>query len=115
MTSPRLSHTALNHAMARGGLASALLNLARSAGAEARVRINGDVDGGIAVLAWFAASKAVTNALKHAGSARIWLGAATAAACLRVQAADEGLGDADPDGRGAAQAGRAPWQVEAVG
>jgi signal transduction histidine kinase len=51
-------------------------------------------------VAWFAASEAVTNALKHAGPARIWLSAATEAACLRVRVADDGVGGADPGGRG---------------
>jgi signal transduction histidine kinase len=82
--------------LARGGLAAALLDLARSAGAEASARINGD----IADVAWFAASGALTNALKHAGPARIWLSAATEAACLRVHVADDGVVGADPDGRG---------------
>ena len=53
--------------LAHGGLGLALLDLARSAGAEASVRIDGDIDGDLAVVAWFAASEALTNALKHAG------------------------------------------------
>jgi len=47
--------------LVRGGLAAALLDLASSAGAEASVRIDGDIDGGVAVAAWFAASEAVTT------------------------------------------------------
>jgi len=86
--------------LARSGLAAALLDLARSAGGEASVRIDGDIDGDSAVAAWFAASEAVTNALKHAGPARIWLSAVTEGACLRVQVTDDGVGGADPDGRG---------------
>jgi signal transduction histidine kinase len=82
------------------GLAAALLELASSAGAEASVRIDGDIGGDVAVVAWFAASEAVTNALKHAGPARIWLSAVTEAACLRVQVTDDGVGGADPGGRG---------------
>ncbi len=31
------------------------------------------------IVAWFAASKALTNVLKHAGPARIWLSAVTEA------------------------------------
>lgn len=86
--------------LARAGLAAALVDLAGSAGAEASVHIGGDIGGDIAVVAWFAASEALTNALKHAGPARIWLSAVTEAACLRVQVADDGVGGADPAGRG---------------
>jgi signal transduction histidine kinase len=84
----------------RAGLAVALVDLAGSAGAEASVHIGGDIGGDIAVVAWFAASEALTNALKHAGPARIWLSAVTEAASLRVQVADDGVGGADPAGRG---------------
>jgi hypothetical protein len=86
--------------LAHGGLAVALLDLARSAGADASVRLDGDIADDIAIAAWFAAAEAVTNALKHAGPARIWLSAITAGACLRVQVTDDGVGGADPDGRG---------------
>jgi signal transduction histidine kinase len=86
--------------LALGGLAAALADLARSVGADASVRINDDVDSDIAVAAWFAGSEAVTNALKHAGPARIWLSAVTEGACLRVQVTDDGVGGADPHGRG---------------
>jgi len=86
--------------LAHGGLAVALLDLARSAGAEASVCLDGDIDGDIAIAAWFAASEAVTNALKHAGPARIWLSAVTEADCLRIQVTDDGVGGADPGGRG---------------
>jgi signal transduction histidine kinase len=86
--------------LARAGLAAALVDLAGSAGAEASVHISGDIGGDIAVVAWFAASEALTNALKHAGPARIWLSAVTEAACLRVQVADDGVGGADTAGRG---------------
>jgi signal transduction histidine kinase len=87
-------------ALARGGLAAALRELASSAGAEADVRIDRGIDGDVAVVAWFAAAEAVANALKHAGPARIWVGAATEGACLRVQVADDGVGGANPDGSG---------------
>jgi signal transduction histidine kinase len=79
---------------------TALADLARSVGADASVRINGDVDRDVAVAAWFAGSEAVTNALRHAGPARLWLSAVTEGACLRVQVTDDGVGGADPHGRG---------------
>jgi signal transduction histidine kinase len=86
--------------LAHGGLAVALLDLARSAGADANVRLDGDIADDIAIAAWFAASEAVTNALKHAGPARIRLSAVAEAACLRIQVTDDGVGGADPGGRG---------------
>jgi signal transduction histidine kinase len=82
------------------GLAAALLELASSAGAESSINIGSDIDSDIAVAAWFAASEAITNALKYAGPARIWLSAVTEAACLRVQVTDDGVGGADPGGSG---------------
>jgi signal transduction histidine kinase len=86
--------------LARRGLAAALLDLAAAAGARADVRIDRAVDAGPATAAWFAASEALTNALKHAGPARIWLTAVTGAGGLRVEVADDGVGGADQDGHG---------------
>ena len=97
-------------ALAGGGLATALLDLANSVGAEADVRIDCDVDGDLAVVAWFAASEAVANALKHAGPARIWLSAATEGTYLRVEVADDGAGGADPDGVGACAGSVSAWR-----
>ena len=64
------------------------------------MRIDGDTESDVAVAAWFAASEALANALKHAGPARIRLRAVTEAAGLRVEVADDGVGGADPDGHG---------------
>jgi signal transduction histidine kinase len=86
--------------LARRGLAAALLDLAAASGAEADVRIDDDVGAGPATAAWFAASEALTNALKHAGPARIWLAAATGSGGLRVEVADDGVGGADQAGHG---------------
>jgi signal transduction histidine kinase len=86
--------------LARRGLAAALLDLAAATGAEAEVRIDRDVDTGTATAAWFAASEALTNALKHAGPARIWLTAVTGPGGLRVEVADDGVGGADQAGHG---------------
>ena len=86
--------------LARRGLAAALLDLAGAAGAEADVRIDGEVGAGPATVAWFAASEALTNALKHAGPARIWLTAVTGPGGLRVEVADDGVGGADQAGHG---------------
>jgi hypothetical protein len=86
--------------LARRGLAAALLDLAAAAGAEADVRVDRDVGAGPATVAWFAASEALTNALKHAGPARIWLTAVTGPDVLRVEVADDGVGGADQAGHG---------------
>lgn len=86
--------------LGRGGLTAALLDLARSVGAEATVSIDGEIGHDVAVAAWFAASEAVANALKYAGPARIWLSAVTEAGGLRVRVTDDGVGGADPGGRG---------------
>jgi signal transduction histidine kinase len=86
--------------LARRGLATALLDLAGAAGAEADVRLDCAIDADLAVAAWFAASEALANALKHAGPARIRLSAVIEAEVLHLEVADDGLGGADPDGRG---------------
>ncbi len=88
--------------LARRGLAAALLDLAAAAGAEADVRIDREVGASAAAVAWFAASETLTNALKHAGPARIWLTAVTGPAVLRVEVADDGVGGADGGGHGLA-------------
>jgi signal transduction histidine kinase len=86
--------------LARRGLPAALLDLAAAAGAEADVCVDRDVGAGPATVAWFAASEALTNALKHAGPARIWLTAVTGPDVLRVEVADDGVGGADQAGHG---------------
>jgi signal transduction histidine kinase len=96
----RITAGAADRTLARGGLGAALTELARSAGGEASVRVDGDIAGDVAAAAWFAASEAVTNALKHAGPARIWLSAVTGGRVLRVQVTDDGVGGADPAGHG---------------
>jgi len=97
-----LARTAAGNAraMSAGTLPAALLDLAGSVGAGVDLRIDGDFDDEIASAAWFAASEAIANALKHAGPARIWLSAATEDCHLVVEVADDGVGGADPDGRG---------------
>ena len=97
---PRTASGDVGRMLARRGLAAALLDLAAAAGAEADVRIDGKVDAGAATVAWFVASEALTNALKHAGPARIWLTAVTGPGGLRVEVADDGVGGADKDGHG---------------
>jgi len=86
--------------LARNGLAAALADLAGTAGAGVQVQIDQPVDDDAALAAWFVASEALANALKHAGPARIWLTAATGATGLRLEVTDDGVGGADSGGRG---------------
>ena len=86
--------------LARRGLAAALRDIADAAGADADVRLDCDIDADLAVAAWFAASEAIANALKHAGPARIRLSAVIEAEVLHLEVADDGPGGADPDGPG---------------
>jgi signal transduction histidine kinase len=85
-----------------GGLADALVELARGAGATAAVRLGAPVDPRVAATAWFCASEALANALKHAGSARIALSAHVAGDRLELAVSDDGPGAADPSGGGLA-------------
>jgi len=56
----------------------------------------------VAAAAWFCASEALANALKHAGAARIALSADSAGNRLLLTVADDGPGGADPAGGGLA-------------
>jgi signal transduction histidine kinase len=84
----------------RRGLAAALVDLADAAGAKADVRIDSQIDPGVGIAAWYTASEALTNALKHAGPARLRLSAVAEADGLRVEVADDGVGGANPEGHG---------------
>jgi signal transduction histidine kinase len=96
----RIGSSGSDWQVTRRDLATALLELAGSAGAEAEVSIGCQVDAGVASVMWFAASEAVANALKHAGPARIRLSAAAEDRLLRLTVSDDGVGGADPDGHG---------------
>jgi signal transduction histidine kinase len=91
--------------LAAGGLDDALAELARGAGAASHVRVDAPVAPPVAAAAWFCASEALANALKHAGSARIALSAESAGDRLLLAIADDGPGGADPAGRGLAGLG----------
>jgi signal transduction histidine kinase len=86
--------------LAGRGLGAALLELAESVGAVADVRIDSNIESDAALLAWFAASEALTNALKHAGPARLWLSVVADESQLRVEVTDDGVGGANPDSQG---------------
>jgi signal transduction histidine kinase len=84
------------------GLDGALTDLARRAGATADVRIGAQVAPEVAAGAWFCASEALANALKHAGPARIALSAQTRGDRLALAVDDDGPGGADAAGGGLA-------------
>ena len=93
----------LSFALSRRGLAAALHDLAAASGASGDVDlgpVGTDARADIAETAWFVASEACTNALRHAGPARIWLRARRMAQVLVVEVEDDGTGGADPAGRG---------------
>jgi signal transduction histidine kinase len=90
----------LRERLAAGGLGDALVELARGAGATSHVRVGARVAPPVAAAAWFCASEALANALKHAGAARIALSAESAGNRLLLTIADDGPGGADPGGGG---------------
>jgi signal transduction histidine kinase len=87
------------------GLAEALRALARRT--PLPVEIDADIprlEGGVEAAAYFLASEAVTNAVRHAAASEIAITAETAGGLLRVSVADDGIGGADP-ARGSGLAG----------
>jgi signal transduction histidine kinase len=88
--------------VAEGDLESALTRLAErsGAGADLRLRDCPAVPGDVATAAWFCASEAIANALKHAGGARIWLAAGHRDGRLVLDVRDDGPGGADDAGAG---------------
>ncbi len=77
-----------------------LTRLARRTGATADLRIGDDLPRPVASAAWFCASEAVANALKHAGGARIALMASGENGALVLEVSDDGPGGANPAGSG---------------
>jgi signal transduction histidine kinase len=92
----------LQERLAAGGLDGALLELAGGVGAALDVRLEAKVAPTVAAGAWYCASEALVNALKHAGSARIALSAHAAGDRLVLAVTDDGPGGADPSGGGLA-------------
>ena len=88
--------------LAADGLDGALVELARRAGATADVRVDAPVAPQVAAGAWYCASEALANALKHAGAARIALSARLDDGRLVLAVTDDGPGGADPSGGGLA-------------
>ena len=81
---------------------AALVELARRAGATADVRVDTPVAPDVAAGAWYCASEALANALKHAGAARIALSARVDDGRIVLAVTDDGPGGADTSGGGLA-------------
>ncbi|MDX6540764.1 MAG: hypothetical protein QOI71_2374 [Gaiellales bacterium] len=89
------------------GLAEALRALARRTPLPVEVAADiPRIDGGVEAAAYFLASEAVTNAVRHAGASALTITAAVANGILRVSVADDGAGGADAS-RGSGLAGLA--------
>jgi signal transduction histidine kinase len=99
-------HGDLAMLLARRGPAVALADLASSAGASAQIdggldaALTGRAGVGVAQVAWFVAAEGLTNALRHAGAARLRLTAGCDGDRVVVEVIDDGIGGADPAGRG---------------
>jgi signal transduction histidine kinase len=87
-----------------GGLEAALARVAGRAGATADLRLRDGpaVPSAVVTAAWYCASEAIANALKHAGGARIALAAYRSGGALVLEVSDDGPGGADPAGGGIA-------------
>ncbi|WP_338065503.1 sensor histidine kinase [Amycolatopsis antarctica] len=85
-----------------GGLGAALDSLAERSQVPIRVDcvLTGRPDPAIETAAYFVASEAVNNAIKHAGSSLIEVNVAQGAERLRVRVRDDGCGGADVFGGG---------------
>jgi signal transduction histidine kinase len=84
-----------------GGLAAALDDLAARAPTAIDLRVDDTrFARDIEATAWFVICEAVTNAVKHAGPARIAITAHRCDERLLVTVSDDGTGGADPAGRG---------------
>ena len=91
--------------LVRHGLTRALRDLAAAAGATSEIDPGldaADLPVDVSRAAWFVASEACTNALRHAGPARVRLRAWLSDAVVVVEVEDDGAGGADRSGRGLA-------------
>jgi signal transduction histidine kinase len=88
-------------ALADGGLAAALDDMARHSPVPLRVRVQGGrLDAGIEFTAWSVIGEAVVNAQKHAGAHDIEVAVQRQNGDLQLRVRDDGHGGANPDGPG---------------
>ena len=88
--------------LTQAGLAAALRALANRSPVpvELDVAIDGDVSQSASAAAYFVASEALANVVKHAGATRVRLFAADTDGTIVVAIEDDGRGGADPSGDG---------------
>jgi signal transduction histidine kinase len=98
-----------------GGLGPALRTLARRAAVPVDLEVTADerYPEPVEVAAYYVASEALANAMKHAQATGVEMSLATAGGRLLLSVRDDGVGGADP-GRGTGLAGLAD-RVEALG
>ena len=88
-------------ALADGGLAAALDDLARRSPVPVRVQVAEErLDAGTEFTAWTVIGEAVVNAQKHAGAHAIDVAVSRDNGDLRLRVHDDGRGGANPDGPG---------------
>ncbi len=88
-------------ALADGGLGAALDDLSRHSPVPLRVRVDAPrLDPGLEFTAWLVACEAVVNAQKHAAATAIEVDVAVSDSMLSLDVCDDGVGGANPDGRG---------------
>ena len=88
-------------ALADGGLAAAIDDMARHSPVPLRVHVEGDrLDPGIEFTAWSVIGEAVVNAQKHAAAHGIEVDVHRNNGDLRLRVHDDGHGGANPDGPG---------------
>ena len=101
--------------LSEGGLGPALRTLARRSAVpvDLEVTANARCPEPVEVAAYYVASEALANAMKHAQASRVEMSLATRDGSLLLSVRDDGVGGADP-ARGSGLAGLAD-RVEALG
>jgi signal transduction histidine kinase len=101
--------------LSEGGLGPALRTLARRSGVPVDLEVTADAryPEPVEIAAYYVASEALANAMKHAQASSVQMSLATLGCSLLLSVRDDGVGGADP-ARGSGLAGLAD-RVEALG
>jgi signal transduction histidine kinase len=96
-----LAHGILPSVLTRGGLRAGVDTLVARVDLPVEVDVDDSrVPPDIEASAYFVVAEALTNAVKHSRAKRVKVSARLADGTLRVEVGDDGVGGADPDGRG---------------